>query len=183
MDTIWSPSMFDMGIYIDNSLNTHYVFAWTDWQLYEFETGSYDYWQDIMHEILTKKYNQDQPWKIKTASYIDLIGYKAQGTNIDVEIFSEDIFQTGWEITDINISYNVWYKTIGSKSLWAESLWGMQQGDDIKIYQYTVRITCYVSWENVSIWMKSQWWTRTLDRLRIWFEWQPIDVFYTNQYL
>lgn len=177
------PTMFDMGIYIDNSLNTHYVFAGTDWQLYEFETDQYDYWQEIIHEIRIKNYNQDIPWKIKTVSYIDLIGYKAQGTEIEVEVFSEDIFQTGWEVTDANISYNLWYKTIWSKAISTESLWGKQQGDDIKIYQYTVRIACYITGENVSIWMKSQWWTRTLDRLRIWFEWQPIDVFYSNQYL
>jgi len=176
------PSMFDMWIYIDNSQNTHYLFAWTDGQLYEFDSWSQDYSQDIQHEVLTKKYGWD-PGKVNTYNYIDIIWYKSVWTTINADIYSEDVFQTWWTITDANIDYSVWYKTIWSKSLASQSLSWNYQGDAIKLYQYTVRLSMYVTWSNISVGMKSSGWNRTIDRIRIGIEWQPIDVFYSNQYL
>lgn len=177
------PSMFDMGIYIDNNQNTHYVFAWTDWQLYEFDSWLYDYWQEIVHKVKTKPYNQDAPWKIKTYEYVDIIWYKSLWTIIDVNINSEWAFETWWEIIDKNIDYSVGYKTISSTKIWAEPLWWFQQWDEIKMYQYTIRMSLYITWENIDIDMESSWWTRTVDRLRMWINWQPIDVYYSDQYL
>lgn len=177
------PSMFDMGIYIDNNQDTHYVFAWTDWQLYEFEVGDQDFWQDISHKVETKRIDRWTPWKIKTHSYIDIIGYKAIGTKINVDVFGEWIFKTWWEITDANIDYSVQYKTIWARPTGTAPLWWEQQGDEIKIYKYSVRITTYIPSQDISIALDSVWGTRTMDRIRIGVEWEPIDVFYTNQYL
>lgn len=177
------PSMFDMGIYIDNNQDIHYIFTGTDWQLYEFETGIYDYWQLIAHKVKTKPYNQNTPWKIKAYEYIDIIGYKALGTIIDVNINGEWEFETWWQITDANIDYSVSYKTISSRKVWSEPLGGIQQWDEIKIYQYVVKLSCYIVGENIDIDMQSSWGTRTVDRLRMWVTGQPIDVFYSNQYL
>jgi hypothetical protein len=177
------PSMFDMWIYIDNNQNTHYLFAWTDWQMYEFEAWGVDYWNSISYEAQTKKRDAGEPWRLKTYSYIDIIWYKSAWTAIDVWVYSEDIFQTWGSITDANIDYSVSYKTIWSASVWSLPLWWEQQGDETKIYLYSVRIACYITWQNISLKLSSEWWTRTIDRVRIGIEWQPIDVFYTNQYL
>jgi len=177
------PSMFDMWLYIDNNQDIHYVFAWTDWQLYEFETGIYDYWNEISYEVKTKRFDAWIPWKVKTHVYMDIIGYKSLGTEINVDIYSENMFETGWKITDDNIQYDVWYKTIGTTPIWSQPLWGYNEGDEIKIYQYSVRITMYVTGQDIQVALDSLWWVRTIDRLRIWLEWQPIDVFYSNQYL
>lgn len=176
------PSMFDMGIYIDNSLNTHYLFAGTDGQMYELDTWSQDYGQDITHKILTKEYSS---WGdvVDVYTYVQLSGYKSIGTDINVSLYSEETLQTGGQITDANIDYNTWYKTIGSSALWSQPLWWLSQWEGIKLYKYNVRISSYIPWINISIWMDSTWWNRTIDTIRIGIEWQPIDVFYTSQYL
>ena len=177
------PSMFDMWIFIDSSQDIHYIFAWTDWQLYEFETGAVDYWQNITHAIETKRLDSKSPWKIKSHTYVDIIWYKSLSTNINVWIYWEWLFYTGGEITDTNIRSLDSYKTIWSKSVWSKPLWWSSIGDEIIIYKYSVRLTTYIPSQDISIKLDSEWGTRTMDRISIWVEWQPLDVFYSDQYL
>lgn len=81
------PSLYDYGVYIDSDGVYHYLIASANaGQMYEFETGFLDNSIAIEYELETKDYYFGEPGLWKTIEYIDLIGYKSEGYNIECTV-------------------------------------------------------------------------------------------------
>lgn len=172
------PNLYDYWMYIDEDGVYKYVLAsaTTD-QMYEIETWYTDIWEDIEYSLKTKAFDFWEPWTYKTYDYIDIIGQKSKWKDILVNIEVDWINVWWWYITDTNITNTTIVDTLWVRPIWNDTLtW--ESSEDIEIYNYIARIPLYSTWSNISVSMESTWWIRMLDKMRIWVNWEPIDVFW-----
>lgn len=172
------PSLYDFGFYINASNEYQYLFASASGgQMFEFEYGYEDDWLAILYEVQTKVFDFWVPWKYKTYSYIDIVGQKSLWTNIDVSTIVEWETTSAGQVTDSNIQQTtsssvLWLTPISEVAIW---WWGDTSGVDM--YRFTVRLPLYTTWPDIAVNLSSIWGQRILEQMRIWVNWEPIDVF------
>lgn len=185
---VWSwtqytlPLLYDYGFNINNDQERQYLFSsGAEWQMYEFEYGYDDDGETISYEVQSKDFDFDSKGTIKTFEYVDIIGQKSEGTEIDVKILVEWEIAWWWEITDNNIQ--LWNSTnvLSIRPISTEPLWASSNDEWIQMYPFSIRVPLYQSWMDVAFNLSSEWWQRILEKARIWVNWEPIDVYYTNQ--
>lgn len=93
-------------------------------QMFEFESGYDDDGSAIEYELETKAYDFDTPGMLKTYDYIDVTGLKSKGTTIDISALVEGDVASFGIVTDLNITVDTVYKTLGSSILGGEPLSG-----------------------------------------------------------
>jgi hypothetical protein len=145
------------------------------------ESGYDDDGVTINYEIQTKAFDFWEPWTFKTFEYVDIIGKKSKGTTIPVKIYVWDDLVGGATIDDTKIiNNNQSSQALGIRPIGIDSLTGNQE-DDIQIYDYLIRVPLYSTWPEISVNMSSEWWIWILEKMRIWVNGEPIDVFsYAN---
>lgn len=174
------PNIYDYWIYINNNQEEKYLFA-SGGSMYEFETWYDDNWIDIEYELETKAYDFDTPWLYKTYDYVDIVWVKNKWSEIEIKIIVDWEVASGGTITDNNIEINSVMKSLGTWSIWVTPLTGNEDTTDIDLYQYSVRIPLYASWNDIAINMSSIGGVWTLQKARISVEQEPIEVFnYSN---
>lgn len=176
------PSIYDYGMYITADWEYKHLFtsAITD-QVYEMESGFDDDWITINYEIQTKAFDFGEPGTFKTFEYVDIIGQKSKWTEIPVKIYVWDEL-VGWAtIDDTKIINNTTpSQTLGTRPIWVDGLTGDSE-DDVPMYSYLIRVPLYSTWQSISVNMSSEWGIWMLEKMRIWVNWEPIDVFsYAN---
>lgn len=178
------PAIYDYWYYIDNDGNYKYLMAGANsGQMYEIETGFEDDGQSTLSEIQTKEYDWTGPTIWKTYESIDLIGYKNELSEINVEIKSDGEVVMIASITDVFINKD--NSELVSGSIWANPIWAYniwwggqkQNDDDVKLYPYLIRLPNSTSWSDIQIRMYSEWAVWTLDKIIMNYQELSIDIF------
>lgn len=176
------PNIYDYWYYIDSEWNRQYLVASaiTD-QMYEIETWFDDLWESIEHEIQTKDFDFWEPWSFKTFEYVDIIWRKSKDFDLTIQVNVDAENVWWWVINDASLTSTVERDTLGSRVIWVDPISWERITEDVTLYDYTVRIPLFATWSTINVNMSSSWWSRTLDKMRIWVNWEPIDVFnYSN---
>lgn len=176
------PNIYDFGQYIDSSNNIQYLFASASGgQMYE-----YEYWFDddgtpIEVDIQTKKYDFGDPAQFKTFRFVDVIGWKQEGWEIDLTVYVDDETQGEGTVTDSHIDIAGWW--IGISALWTETLWW--EGSDLFLYPFTVRVplSTFAIGSDISLRIQAQGVQLIFEKMRVWVDAEVIDVFSYNNIL
>lgn len=179
------PLVYDYGEYLTKDGEQKYILAsWKTDQLYEIETWFDDDWVSIEHLIKSKDYDFWQPWLYKTFEYIDIIWFKQKNTPIRLNIEVDGVASAWWIIDDKSIIEN-WLKvTLWTRPIWLDQLIWLQGNDDtLDLYEYVIRLPLYISGGQINFSMVSDGWQRTIDRVRIGVNGEPIDLFGYNNIL
>ena len=174
------PNFYDYGMYINAQWEYQYLAASaTSDRLIEIEVGFDDFGELIEHELKTKSFDFGEPWSFKTYDYIDVIGTKSKNKEIEVNIEVDWITVWGWMITDAMIIETKPRYTLGVRPIGIDNLvWPISDNETVDVYEYVARIPLFVTWSSINFSLKSNWGTWTLDKARIWVNWEPIDVFW-----
>ena len=172
------PNHYDLWFYIATDLSYQYLLASAgSWQMFEIEYWFDDNWVSIEHEVQTKNFDFETPWFIKTFEYVDIVWQLSLGTTIVVQAIVDGEVVWWWNITDANAnvttsSSSLWVTPIGTQWLtWPTST------TDIDLYRFSVRVPLYQSGTYIAINLSSTWWQWIVERIRIWIQWEPIDVY------
>lgn len=177
------PAIYDYWYYIDSTGNYKYLVSSANTgQMYEIETWFEDNWEAITSELTSKKYDFDDPSSWKTMNDIDLIGYKNEWSEINIEVKVDDEVAMTSVITDAFMNTNI--SEIVSGSIWSQPiwlywLWSSSSTDDVELYPYLIRLPVSTSWPNIEIRMYSDsqpnvW---TLDKATIHYDELSVDIF------
>ena len=176
------PNIYDFGQYIDSSNNIQYLFASASGgQMYEYEYWFDDDWSPIEIDIQTKKYDFGDPAQFKTFRFVDVIGWKQEGWEIDLTVYVDDETQGEWTVSDSHI--DVAWGWLWISALWTETLWW--EGSDLFLYPFTVRIplSTYAIGSNISLRIQASWVQLIFEKMRVWVDAEVIDVFSYNNIL
>ena len=176
------PAAYDYGLFIDDSNVESLILASANvGQLFEIETGFTDNDITIPYEIRTKQWDMNNPSQEKVFNAIDIFGLKSLGEPIEVDIIVDWEVVSGAIIDDTFLDFTSSNVTIGTTAIGIEAIggWGSRESDTIDTFPYKVRIPMYAMGETIQICMKSDTTpiTWTLDRLRIDFDAQTMDIF------
>lgn len=176
------PNIYDFGQYIDSSNNIQYLFASASGgQMYEYEYWFDDDWSPIEVDIQTKKYDFGDPAQFKTFRFIDVIGWKQEGGEIDLTVYVDDETQGEGTVTDSHIDIAGWW--IGISALWTETLWG--EGSGLFLYPFTVRVplSTFAIGSDISLRIQAQGVQLIFEKMRVGVDAEVIDVFSYNNIL
>lgn len=176
------PNIYDFGQYIDSNNNIQYLFASASGgQMYEYEYWFDDDWSPIEVDIQTKKYDFGDPAQFKTFRFVDVIGWKQEGGEIDLTVYVDDETQGEWTVTDSHIDIAGWW--IGISALWTETLWG--EGSDLFLYPFTVRVplSTFAIGSDISLRIQAQGVQLIFEKMRVGVDAEVIDVFNYNNIL
>lgn len=176
------PNIYDFWQYIDSSNNIQYLFASASgWQMYEYEYWFDDDWSPIEVDIQTKKYDFGDPAQFKTFRFVDVIGRKQEGGEIDLTVYVDDETQGEGTVTDSHIDIAGWW--IGISALWTETLWW--EGSDLFLYPFTVRVplSTFARGSDISLRIQAQGVQLIFEKMRVWVDAEVIDVFWYNNIL
>lgn len=176
------PNIYDFGQYIDSSNNIQYLFASANGgQMYEYEYWFDDDWSPIEVDIQTKKYDFGDPAQFKTFRFVDVIGRKQEGGEINLTVYVDDETQGEWTVTDSHI--DVAWGWLWISALWTETLWW--EGSDLFLYPFTVRIplSTYARGSNISLRIQASWVQLIFEKMRVGVDAEVIDVFSYNNIL
>lgn len=175
------PNLYHGMFYIDSDGEVHYLIgSGVTWQAYEVETGFFDLWEEIEHEIETKRFDYKTPGDQKMFEYAIVVWYKDIGSILPVKVKIDWDVETESFITDAMINYDSATKTIGSRPIGTEPLTGFTNDEEITLYQYTIKVPMYTRWSDIAVNVSSTWWTWIVDKMRIKKENEPEDVFMFN---
>lgn len=179
------PMVYDYGEYLTKDWEQKYILAsGREDQLYEIETWFDDDWVSIEHKIKSKDYDFWQPWVYKTFEYIDIIWFKQRNTPIRLNIEVDWVASAWWIIEDDAIIESGVRITLWTRPIWLDQLaWDNDGTLWVDLYEYVVRLPLYISGWQINFQMISDWWQRTLDRVRIGVNGEPIDLFGYNNIL
>lgn len=179
------PMVYDYGEYITADGEQKYILAsGREDQLYEIETWLDDDWKSIEHMIKSKDYDFWQPWLFKTFEYIDIIWFKQKNKTIWLNIEVDGVASAWWVIDDSAIIESGAKMTLWTRPIWLDPLSWLKWGDkSLNLYEYVIRLPLYLSWWQINFSMVSDWWQWTIDRVRIWVNGEPIDLFGYNNIL
>ena len=179
------PMVYDYGEYLTKDGEQKYILAsGREDQLYEIETWFDDDWASIEHKIKSKDYDFWQPWVYKTFEYIDIIWFKQRNTPIRLNIEVDGVASAWWIIEDDAIIESGVRITLWTRPIWLDQLaWDNDGTPWVDLYEYVVRLPLYISGWQINFQMISDWWQRTLDRVRIGVNGEPIDLFGYNNIL
>lgn len=174
------PSLYDYCTYIDATWTPRYLIApATSDQVIEIETWFQDLWQDIEYDIKSKAFDFNEPGTYKTFWYIDIIGQKTKGKDIDLEIECDWLVVWGGKITDDMIIESKMKETLWVRPIGVDTLTGSTVST-IDLYQFVARVPLYVTGSTISFRLKSIWGTWILHKARIDVNAESIDVFWFN---
>lgn len=176
------PNIYDFWQYIDSSNNIQYLFASASGgQMYEYEYWFDDDWSPIEVDIQTKKYDFGDPAQFKTFRFVDVIGRKQEGGEINLTVYVDDETQGEWTVTDSHIDIAGWW--IGISALWTETLWW--EGSDLFLYPFTVRVplSTFARGSDISLRIQAQGVQLIFEKMRVWVDAEVIDVFNYNNIL
>ncbi len=176
------PNIYDFGQYIDSSNNIQYLFASASGgQMYEYEYWFDDDWSPIEVDIQTKKYDFGDPAQFKTFRFVDVIGWKQEGGEINLTVYVDDETQGEWTVTDSHIDIAGWW--IGISALWTETLWW--EGSDLFLYPFTVRVplSTFAIGSDISLRIQAQGVQLIFEKMRVGVDAEVIDVFNYNNIL
>lgn len=179
------PMVYDYGEYLTADGEQKFILAsGREDQLYEIETWFDDDWSSIEHKIKSKDYDFWQPWVYKTFEYIDIIWFKQRNTPIRLNIEVDGVASAWWIIEDDAIIESGVRITLWTRPIWLDQLaWDNDGTSWVDLYEYVVRLPLYISGWQINFQMISDWWQRTLDRVRIGVNGEPIDLFGYNNIL
>ena len=179
------PMVYDYGEYLTKDGEQKYILAsGREDQLYEIETWFDDDGHSIEHKIKSKDYDFWQPWVYKTFEYIDIIWFKQRNTPIRLNIEVDGVASAWWIIEDDAIIESGVRITLWTRPIWLDQLaWDNDGTSWVDLYEYVVRLPLYISGWQINFQMISDWWQRTLDRVRIGVNGEPIDLFGYNNIL
>jgi len=171
------PWLYDFGVYIDTDWVYHYLFAssTTD-QIYEMESGFDDDWTAIPVEIKSKDFDFGEPWQFKTYSYVDITGQKSRFSVIDLTIEVDWEVVGGGQISDDNITSTTVVETLGTRPLGIDTLTGTAS-EEIELFPFIVRVPLYATGNTINFGMSSESGVWILQKVRMWVNAEPIDVF------
>ena len=176
------PNIYDFGQYIDSSNNIQYLFSSASGgQMYEYEYWFDDDGSPIEVDIQTKKYDFGDPAQFKTFRFVDVIGWKQEGGEIDLTVYVDDETQGEWTVTDSHIDIAGWW--IGISALWTETLWW--EGSDLFLYPFTVRVplSTFAIGSDISLRIQAQGVQLIFEKMRVGVDAEVIDVFNYNNIL
>lgn len=176
------PNIYDFGQYIDSSNNIQYLFASASGgQMYEYEYWFNDDGTPIEVDIQTKKYDFGDPAQFKTFRFVDVIGRKQEGGEINLTVYVDDETQGEWTVTDSHIDIAGWW--IGISALWTETLWW--EGSDLFLYPFTVRVplSTFAIGSDISLRIQAQGVQLIFEKMRVGVDAEVIDVFSYNNIL
>lgn len=176
------PNIYDFWQYIDSNNNIQYLFASASGgQMYEYEYWFDDDWSPIEVDLQTKKYDFGDPAQFKTFRFVDVIGRKQEGGEINLTVYVDDETQGEWTVTDSHIDISGGWLWISA--LWTETLWG--EGSDLFLYPFTVRIplSTYARGSNISLRIQASWVQLIFEKMRVGVDAEVIDVFNYNNIL
>jgi len=176
------PNIYDFGQYIDSNNNIQYLFtSASGGQVYE-----YEYWFDddgtaIPVTIQTKKYDFGDSAQFKTFRFVDVIGWKQEGGEINLTVYVDDETQGEWTVTDSHIDIAGWW--IGISALWTETLWW--EGSDLFLYPFTVRVplSTFAIGSDISLRIQAQGVQLIFEKMRVGVDAEVIDVSSYNNIL
>lgn len=173
------PSLYDYCIYEDSDANDRYLLAPSStWQIYEFETWYDDDWIPIQYEIETKRIDFKEPSQFKTYQFVDVVGWKTEGTVIDIKAKVNGIVESAESITDANIDKDDSnYKMLWVSPIWIDTLGAWEWEDWLGLYRYIARLPMYSMGNDISINMSSTGWQRIIEKMMISSEKETIDIF------
>jgi hypothetical protein len=181
--SVWSrtqytlPNLYDYGQYLNEDWTVQHLFSsalW--WQMYQFEYGFDDDWQDIEVDVQTKDFDFEDPVQLKIFDMIDITWYKQEWWSIDVSVIIDDESSSMGMVTDSNISVEapvwiLWVDPIGQDSIWWWSTDGLQ------LYPFTVKMKMYNRWSKVAVRLQSSWVQRILEKMRIGVNGEVVEIF------
>lgn len=176
------PNIYDFWQYINSSNNIQYLFASASGgQMYEYEYWFDDDWSPIEVDIQTKKYGFWDPAQFKTFRFVDVIGRKQEGGEINLTVYVDDETQGEWKVTDSNIDVAGGWLWISA--LWTETLWW--EGSDLFLYPFTVRVplSTYAMGSNISLRIQASWVQLIFEKMRVGVDAEVIDIFPHNNIL
>jgi len=172
------PNLYDYGIYIDSSQEVKYLISSaTGWQMFEIETGFDDNGVAIPYELETKRFDFNTPGLNKDFDYVDVIGLKRVG--FDIQVQAKVDWETASEgfIDDDMIDVGSTVKVLGTRPIGIVSLWWPQQSQGVPVYRFRFRLPMYSMWSDIAVNMQSTGGLRILEQMRISREGEPVDVF------
>ena len=176
------PNIYDFGQYIDSSNNIQYLFSSASGgQMYEYEYWFDDDWSPIEVDIQTKKYDFGDPAQFKTFRFVDVIGWKQEGWEINLTVYVDDESQGEGTVTDSHIDISggwLWVSAVGTETLWGE--W-----NDLFLYPFTVRVplSTFARGSDISLKIEAQGVQLIFEKMRVGVDAETIEVFNYNNIL
>lgn len=189
--SIWSrsqytlPPMYDMWIYIDSDWVEKHIFSSAlGGQMYEMEVWYDDDGSAINTELQTKPFDFGDPAQTYSIDFIDIIWYKQEWWEIDIEILWDDEVIQSAMVTDDNIEITSnWIEPLGVSTLWTATLWWSDLQQWLALYPFVVRLQSYNYLSTISLNMSASWVQRIFEKIRISINGQPIELFSYNNIL
>ena len=174
------PTTYDYGEYIDSDQNK--LTLVTSWgQTYQMETWFQDDGVDIEYELETNRFDLGLPGMTKTWEYVDILGYKSKGFDIQVDAKIDGDVQGGSFITDLMIDDTAVSKSVGIRPIGLDPLNGVEETADVPLYRFVFRLPLFLTWWDISLNMSSTWGVWVMDRMRIGVEQEEIEIFAADQ--
>lgn len=180
------PPIYDYGYYINSNNEYQFLFSHWSWgQLYEYEYGFDDDWVAIDVEIQSKDFDFGDPAQIKTFDFMDFVGYKEEGGEIDISVLVDGEVVSLWVVTDNNINVDDTSGAIGISPVWVDPLWvGIWDDvDTLLLYPFRVKVQFFARGEKVAFNMQSTGTQWILEKARCSVEWEPQTMFYYDNIL
>lgn len=170
------PPLYDFGEYEDSEWNKQYLFtSWVGWQIYEYDYWFDDNWYAIPVEIQTKNFDFWDQAQLKTFSFVDVIGRKQEGWEIELTVIVDGSPVWVWTVTDAHIDTNWVSQWIGVSPLGTEVLWWSD--DVLDLFPFTVRIPFYTRWSTISLNIQAEWVQLIFEKMRVAVDAETIEVF------
>ena len=172
----WFPNIYDYWYYIDDEGKYRYLFASGDWgQMYEFEYGFDDDGVDIDCQILTNRISFWDAWEMYEFTYVDVMWWKQEGSDIDLTVYSD--WQPVWYgvVTDAMLDLNS-TSPVTITPVWVDKTQIDEWVDWITLYQYRARVQFYTIWHDIQLGLHSEWVQRIFEWMTVNVNWQPQEV-------
>lgn len=174
------PGMYDYTKYIDsNRVPRHLISSSNGGQLYQIESGFDDDGLEIECEIKTKKHDFGDFSGKKSFQFVDVVGLKAEGNDITVNVLGEDDLSLGsGTITDNYQTSETPLATISVLPISIEDLGGGSPSQaEIDLFPYRIRIpvsAANTSTVQVQMTSSAKAFAWTVDHMKMLYE--PLDI-------
>ena len=177
------PPIYDFGRYKTSDWVFKHLFtSGSGGQVYQFEYWYDDDGQKIDSIIQTKDDNFGDEASEKTFWEVYLSGYKQEWGVIDVSIIVDGDEVGYGQVTDTNINISQQAGVIGIQPIGTDTIWAsVEDGDDLPIYAFSVKIPLYYRWKSVSVKCEASGVQWILDSMKIQVDEEVKDLFpYSN---
>lgn len=173
------PNVYDYWEYINDDGELLHILCSGSWgQAYRIEYGFDDDGETIAAEVKTKKFDFKSPWQLKTSRYVDFIGYKQEGGEINLSVYCDDEVVSTGTVTDDVLDLTVADGAIWITSIWVDPLWvGVWDSWSwLPMYKFIVRLPLYDRFENMQMALESDGVQWILEKMTVDLQWEAVDV-------